>query len=328
MKILFKVIVCVLLLTACKDKCSDAPDTSAFRSEVKVDRIDLKLRNAASFEGVKSLLAEDTVFRAFVQPREMPSHEIAFKLHALGKDTVFNDLYLEIDKQYTKIDALESDLSDLFANVQYYFNDWKKPVVKSFVSGFGGYDLIQTENMILIGLDYFLGPTPKYSDQSFPAYILKYYSKDQLPKKISISISNQFNMVDHGDQTVLAHMMYYGKAFYFAKQMMPCVHDSVICEYSTEELNLLEEDPKYVWDHFIDKKLFYNTDREAIQKYIDDRPKVFEIGEKCPGRVGRWLGYKIVESYMEENPEITLPMLMTQTDNKMIFNSSHYHPEN
>ena len=47
--------------------------------------------------------------------------------------------------------------------------------------------------------------------------LLKYYTKDRIPFKVSMAISNQFNMVDRNDQTVLAHMIFYGKAFYFTK---------------------------------------------------------------------------------------------------------------
>lgn len=327
MKVLFKLFICVLLFVSCKDSCKDAPDISEFRKGVKLDRVDLALRNAESYDQVKDLLKKDKVFADFIKPGDMPFDEIAFKLYSLGKDTVFNQLYSEVDRLYSKNKVLESDLGDLFGSINYYFNDWKQPGVKTFVSGFGGYDLIQTKEMTLIGLDYFLGPKPKFTDQSFPSYILKYYTKEHLPIKVSMAISGQFNKVDEKDQTVLAHMLYYGKAYYFTKKMFPCVTDSVICEYSSNEIKLLEDDPAYIWSHFIDKALFYNNDREAIQKYIDDRPNVFEIGENCPGRIGRWLGYKIVESYMEENPEVSLSKLMSETDNKKIFNQSHYHPE-
>ena len=326
MKVLFKLIICVLLFVSCKDSCSDAPDISGFRKKVALNRVDLFLRNTNSYDDVKVLLKSDSVFSSFIKPRDVPFDEIAFKLYSLGKDTVFDELYSEVDRLYSNTRALESELSDLFGFINYYFKDWKQPQVKTFVSGFGGYDLIQTNEMTLIGLDYFLGPKPKFTDQSFPSYILKYYTKEHLPIKVSMAISGQFNKVDTDDQTVLAHMLYYGKAYYFTKKMFPCVSDSAICEYSSDEIKLLEEDPGYVWNHFIDKALFYNNDREAIQKYIDDRPNVFEIGENCPGRVGRWLGYKIVESYMEEHPEISLPMLMSEMDNKKIFNQSHYHP--
>ncbi len=35
------------------------------------------------------------------------------------------------------------------------------------------------------------------------------------------------NKTDPADKTVLADMVAYGKSFYFAKRMLPCVADSV-----------------------------------------------------------------------------------------------------
>ena len=33
---------------------------------------------------------------------------------------------------------------------------------------------------------------------------------------------------------------------------------------------------------------------------MDERPKTLEIGDKCPGRIGEWLGWEIVNRYVDE----------------------------
>ncbi|MDQ4140161.1 MAG: gliding motility lipoprotein GldB, partial [Bacteroidota bacterium] len=62
-------------------------------------------------------------------------------------------------------------------------------------------------------------------------------------------------------------------------------------------------------------------------KYLEDRPTVPEIDAKCPGRIGRWVGWQIVRIYMEENPDVTLQQLMAEKDAQKIFNESHYKPK-
>lgn len=327
MKNVFILFVSLLCFSSCSDSCDDEINLSLTRQEVSLERLDVRLRDAKSINEVKNILKSDTNFSQIVIPEGAPFEEFAYKIYRLSSDSVLDSLYQEVDKVYNNNTALENELADLFARLKHYYPSFNQPTIKGFVSAFGGYDLIQSETTLLIGLDYFLGPKPKYFDNNFPGYILKYYSKDQLPVKVSMSTSGQFNQFDRSDKTVLAHMIYYGKAFYFTNKMLPCANDSIIAEYSPQEIKLLKDDPAFVWDHFISNKLFYNTERAAIQKYIDDRPKTFEIGQNCPGRVGRWLGYEIVKSYMAAHPEITLQALMAETDAKKIFNESNYRPK-
>jgi hypothetical protein len=63
------------------------------------------------------------------------------------------------------------------------------------------------------------------------------------------------------------------------------------------------------------------------QKYLAERPKTIEVGEKCPGRIAQWVGWQIVNRYIETNPETSLPELMQISDANKLFKESRYKPE-
>ena len=63
-------------------------------------------------------------------------------------------------------------------------------------------------------------------------------------------------------------------------------------------------------------------------KFIGESPNVYEISEKCPGRIGAWLGWEIVKKYMDKNPEVSIVDLMNDTDAHRIFQMSGYKPRN
>ena len=63
-------------------------------------------------------------------------------------------------------------------------------------------------------------------------------------------------------------------------------------------------------------------------KFIAERPKTFEIGQNCPGRIGRWIGWEIVKSYMSNNPETSLNGLMENNNSRKIFERSGFKPRN
>jgi uncharacterized protein YjaZ len=50
-----------------------------------------------------------------------------------------------------------------------------------------------------------------------------------------------------------------------------------------------------------------------------------DIDKESPGRIGVWLGWQIVRSYMNNN-EVTLQQLL-QTNAEEIFNKSKYKPK-
>jgi hypothetical protein len=81
---------------------------------------------------------------------------------------------------------------------------------------------------------------------------------------------------------------------------------------------------KNIWAHFIDNQLLYNTQDPIKAKYVGERPTTPEIGKNCPGSIGRWLGWRIVGKYFDENEKMQITELMKMTDAQKIFEASKY----
>ena len=82
-----------------------------------------------------------------------------------------------------------------------------------------------------------------------------------------------------------------------------------------------------MWEHFIEHELLYNSDPLTKNKYIKDRPFVSEIGPRCPGNVGRWLGWEIIKKYMNKHKKVSLPDLMNNENTQNLFAESKYRPK-
>ena len=83
-----------------------------------------------------------------------------------------------------------------------------------------------------------------------------------------------------------------------------------------------------MWRYFIEKKLLYDTDQKLIPRFINPAPfsKFYlEIDNESPGRVGAWIGWQMVRSFMENN-EVSFQELL-QMDAKEIFERSKYKPK-
>jgi hypothetical protein len=60
------------------------------------------------------------------------------------------------------------------------------------------------------------------------------------------------------------------------------------------------------------------------QKYISERPHTIEVSPDCPGRIGLWVGWQIVNEYARQNPKASLPELMEIIDAQKILRGSKY----
>jgi uncharacterized protein YjaZ len=61
--------------------------------------------------------------------------------------------------------------------------------------------------------------------------------------------------------------------------------------------------------------------------FLADGPYTMEFSKDSPPRLGEWIGLQIIRSYMQKNPEITLQMMMQETDAQKILTLSGYKPE-
>jgi hypothetical protein len=136
--------------------------------------------------------------------------------------------------------------------------------------------------------------------------------------------SSQYNRHNSADKTLLTDMVFYGKSFAFTKKMVPFLADSVLLGISQDKLEETEISQEMVWGHFIDQKLLFENSEFIKAKYLDERPSTAEISPDCPGMIAKWLGWKIVTKYEENNETIPFKTLMENTNSQQIFEQSKY----
>lgn len=218
---------------------------------------------------------------------------------------------------------LADELGSALQSVKSTFPDFKIPRVMTLVSGFMGKDLYLSDSLIIIGLDYFGGPSARYRPDVYE-YQLRRYNKESIVPSILLILSDKYNYSNPEDRTLLGEMVGYGKAFEFVKKIVPQTPDSLIIGYSQENLDRTYSSQTELWAFFINNKLLYETNELKKQKYVSERPYTNEIGPEVPGAIGRWIGWRIVSLYQEKHPDIGLPELMKNGNAVQILQESGY----
>jgi hypothetical protein len=184
--------------------------------------------------------------------------------------------------------------------------------------------MVVTDSLIIIGLDFFMGKKGLYMPPNVYDYQIRKLEPAALVGQVVLQYSAFFNQQNPEDQTLLSDMIWYGKSYAFTKKVLPNMADTLLFGYTTQELAESNAFQGEVWEHFIDNSLLFKKDEVTKTKYVGERPKTPEIGPACPGSIGRWLGWVIVNQYMTQNPNINLPKLMANQEANKLFLASGY----
>ncbi len=324
----------VFYLAACNsdrtEKCAFVPDTKDVKIDLQWESLEDSLPAIKTKEELTGFLTRHPVIREmFLSRADYPS-DTAFINDRFRKFTNphIDTLLMETHRVFGDASQLKREFTQAFANFKYYYPDFQPPKIQTMITGFER-DVYVSDSLVIIGLDYYLGPDAKYKILNLYDYMKRRYQPGFIVPSVMLlyGIDDRYNRVNPSDRTMLAEMIGYGKAYYFAKQMVPCTPDSVLIGYTSEEINGSRANESLIWSRLIEDQVLFSTSNQDKQKYIIERPKTLEVGEMCPGRIGQWVGWRMIESYHERHPDITLPDIMKMDDVQKMFKDSGYKPQ-
>jgi hypothetical protein len=321
----------ILLLTGCsKDKdetCAFIPDTDNIQVEFTLTSFEDSLPAIQTKQQLVNFLSRNPLLRDNFFGRQAYPSDSAYINELFNRFThpAIDTLLMETHRVFGNGDELKKQFEAAFKNIKYYYPDFKAPNVLTVISGLET-DVMVTDSLVIVGLDYFLGQDARFKPNMYE-YMQRRYHKDFVVPSVVLlmGIDGRINKTNPEDKTVLADMVAYGKAYAFTKRMLPCVPDSVLIGYEQKEIDGALYNETKIWKRMIEDQVLFGTSHMTKQKYIAERPKTTEISAQCPGRIGMWVGWRIADYYLYETNK-SLPELMAEPDAQKIFKLSKYRP--
>lgn len=309
------------LFASCKN---DGPNVSNIQTSTSITRLEKEMLAIKSEKQLGAFFnkEEHLLKRYFQGPKEAVTKKVYTEVLS---NPDFQKCFKTTLNEFESLDDLLNEFDQAFKHIKYYYPQFNEPKIYTLFSGFLG-DLYIDKETVYISLEFFV-TDKEICKPPFPIYMSERLTKDFIvPYAVNYYFSEAFIKTDLSDHSLLAEMIYWGKKYYFTQQIIPDIEERLIYGYNAEQVTAITANEKYIWDHFVNNQLFYKNDPSIIEDYIGERPKVVEVSDNCPGRVGRWLGYKLVSSYMEKN-DVSLTELMNESDTQKIFTQSKYKPK-
>ena len=322
----------IFLLASCgKNKCREDEGSIALDREVNITRLEDEIEALTDTAAAKAFLNKYPLFsEKFLQRSTLPHDSILTRdIFGLSTSAHVDTMRTDVKREFSNLNWLQTDLSNLFSHIKYFYPQFYVPPVYTLVSGYG-VDLDIKDSILVIGLEFFLSDSSRYMARSadgnpLPSYIRRRLKKRFLVPEIAMVQADRFCEIDLLDNTMMGEMIKWGRVYYFMEKTMPCLQDSLLTGYTEKELEDVNGNLNTIWAHYLDKNLFFNTDLFLIKKYCDERPKIIEIGDNCPGRIGRWLGWQIVRKFAKDK-KIGLKEVMAEKNSRKIFSESGFKP--
>lgn len=317
MKKYFTIALLLVLMVSCDKKSKVEKAVEAIPVALKVDRFD-----QAFFEAKPNELANLKAEYPFFFPEGTPDAVWIDKMQ--NKD--WRALYSEVQKKFPDFNKQTTEIEDLFKHFKYYFPETVMPKIYTVIAEMDYHNkAIYADDKLIIALELYLGKSHQF--YTFPEYLKQNFEERQMMPDIVSSFAVR-KIPPPTEKTLLANMIYYGKELYMKDIMLPDYTDAEKMGYTPEQITWSQENESYIWRYFIEEDLLFSTDAKLENRFVNMAPfsKFYlEIDNESPGRIGQWIGWQIVRSFMENN-EVSLQEML-KMDAKQIFERSKYKPK-
>jgi gliding motility-associated lipoprotein GldB len=304
----------LLVLASCSETSKKDIDVSNIKTKVVVNRFEQQFYTAT-----KETLPKLEKKYPYLFPEKKDSIWLA-------KIRNEQELYKKSQKVFGDFSNEKSQINNLFKHVKYYYPNFKSPKIITLITNLD-YEskVIYADSLLFISLDMYLGTKDKvYND--FPEYLKQNYNKSQLVVDVAKAIADKYYRPKR-ERLFLNNCIIQGKKKYLLDAFLPMASDEEKMGYTKDQLDWAKANELPIWTYFMEKDLLFSSKSSLYTRFIADAPfsKFYlNIDNESPGRIGSWIGWQIVRSYMKNN-NVTLQQLL-QTKAEEIFKKSKYKP--
>lgn len=312
----------LILLTSCGSDPLDV-DVSGHKANIRFDRMDNRLFGKGQDELVaehSQLLEEQGVayevyFSQMLGLGSPHDPNASFNLFRFTTDAAMTEVQEAIKAKYADLSTVQGDLEKAFSHVKYHFPSYKLPRIVTCQTGFyvGVFDM---DSIISISLEMYLGPeneiVQRLSPQDYPLYLKDLMQEQYIVVDVMTNwLTNRFQTPEAVGPNFASNIIFHGKIMHLLDATLREYSDHRKLKYEEEQLQWCEENELNIWSTIIRDDRLRTLDEKVIHQWLTEGPFTGDLPQESPPKVGIWLGWQMVQSYLADHPETTPEQLMT-----------------
>lgn len=170
--------------------------------------------------------------------------------------------------------------------------------------------VVIADTIVLIGLNHYLGSDYE-GYAGFADYMRRLKTPERMPYDFAEAlIYTQYPFNAPEGTHALARIVYEGAVAKAVEASVAGATAASALGYTAGQMKWLDENESRMWEKMISGGLLFSIDPGIGERLVAPAPVTSIINREAPGRAGRYVGYKIVDSYMRSHPDIPLENLL------------------
>ncbi|MFK8038687.1 MAG: hypothetical protein AB8B74_10390 [Crocinitomicaceae bacterium] len=237
------------------------------------------------------------------------------------KDSTMMIVNEKIKNAFGDFSNSKENVINMFKHLKYHIPNAMMPSKLLIYNSTFSNGVISTPDFIGLGLEMYLGPQDDIVQKvPFPEYFKKKMNAEFLCPDIAQSWLESNVLESNSETSFLSNLIYYGKLLYVIKAMLPSLPDHLILRYYNEEWQWAQDNEYGIWQYIVQDNLVYDTKMKTMLRYFKPAPTTTGF-DGSPDRLGQYLGFQIVSSYMSKNTSVTVKELVAEQNNSKILKS-------
>lgn len=214
-------------------------------------------------------------------------------------DSLISILYADAQDAFADMSAESEALALLSARYQSLFPDKAAPIFQAHVSGLR-MPISSIDSLVSISIDCYLGAGYHMYASRYFQYELPGHERSCIVADAGeVLLRNALKYPRGG--SLLDMMIYEGRLLYLLSALVDDNSALTLLDYTPEQENWCIENEGKIWTTIIEQKDLFTFDNITIRKYTRQAPFTAPVSQDSPGRLGCWVGWRIMQSYAQKN---------------------------
>lgn len=233
----------------------------------------------------------------------------------------YKRLSKRIDEQFPNTAQSQKLIEDGFKRIRVHLPNAKLPRTLVFMNSFFSSSMYCTENEIGVGLERYLGaetdvirelPGDVFYEWIKEAMEPEYLERDAVCAWVLTHICEPGK-----DMNNIEAMVRWGKILYLTKAALPEQKEHILLRYNKADYEWALKNERAFWEYLVKQNRLFVKSESDQAAFLQEAPFTAGLPQKGPDRLGQFLGYRIVCSYMEQY-DVTLQQLMDKPYNEIL----------
>jgi hypothetical protein len=235
-------------------------------------------------------------------------------------DPYIAKLEKELENRFYPVQKFAAPLESSFRRLKFHLPNVMLPKRIVMSNTLFKSSVFATETDLVVGMERYLGGNHPLVQQ-LPSDVFFEWIKEGMDEKFIcrdiVLAWLMTHVVEEKDGNLAEEMIRYGKLLVLLEASLPDMPKEIILRYSKVDLAWANDNTYAFWDYIKNENLLFKNDEREKMNFLNPGPFTIGLPEKGPDRLGQFLGWRMVHSFLDKN-EVSLATLMKTPYTKIL----------